>query len=89
MNEMKSSVRSTPLTTRKRNRSKGQAISEYAMLLAFVAVLVALVFAFAPGRLTPAVSAAFSSMAEALNEMVDAAAAASFIQILDVDIVNR
>ena len=72
---------------RRKRRSRGQAISEYAMLLAFVAVLVALVFAFAPGSLRPAISAAFSSMARELEDMTDAASAASsYINILDLEI---
>ncbi len=57
---------------RARNNS-GQAISEYAMLLAFVAIIVALVFAWAPNKLGPAVYGAFSSMANQLNIMSDAA----------------
>lgn len=67
-----------PHTLSKRTRANsGQAISEYAMLLAFVAILVALVFAVAPGKLAPAVFAAFSSMANQLTLMTDAADAAS------------
>lgn len=67
-----------PQQTLKRTRNNsGQAISEYAMLLAFVAILVALVFAWAPGKLGPAVFAAFSSMANQLNLLSDAISSSS------------
>jgi Flp pilus assembly pilin Flp len=55
----------------------GQGISEYGALLAFITILVVLVFAFAPGKLGPAVSAAFSSVAQELNDEADAANAVS------------
>lgn len=55
----------------------GQGIAEYGALLAFIAILVALVFAFAPGKLGPAVSTAFSSVAQELNDEADAASLAS------------
>lgn len=62
--------------TKRRNRS-GQGIVEYASMLAFVAVLAALVFAFAPGKLSPAVSAAFSVVISQLNNLAAAATTAS------------
>ncbi|MBK9141030.1 MAG: hypothetical protein IPM23_00940 [Candidatus Melainabacteria bacterium] len=72
----------TPANTiqRRRNRRlRGQAISEYAMILAFVAIIVAMVFAFAPGKLAPAVSGAFSRMAQELNNMTAYADSVSMI----------
>lgn len=64
-------------TLKRRRSNSGQAISEYAMLLAFVAILVAIVFAIAPGKLGPAVFAAFSSMANQLNLLSDAISSSS------------
>ncbi|MDX2106563.1 MAG: hypothetical protein SFY67_09190 [Candidatus Melainabacteria bacterium] len=58
-------------------KEDGQGIAEYGALLAFIATLVALAFAFAPGKLAPAVSSAFSSVAQELNNESDAASAAS------------
>lgn len=85
-----SSVNKDPAIGRRKRRRRGQAISEYAMLLAFLAILIALVFAFAPDKLAPAVSAAFSKISKELNDMADAAdSASSFINILDVDIIAR
>lgn len=55
----------------------GQGISEYGALLAFIAILVALVFAFAPGKLAPAVSQAFSTMSQELNDSAAGASMAS------------
>ncbi|HNB23850.1 MAG TPA: hypothetical protein PKZ32_15650 [Candidatus Melainabacteria bacterium] len=63
--------------TRRRNRRSGQAITEYASMLAFVAVLVACVFAFAPGKLSPAISAAFSVVSSQLNNLAAASSTAS------------
>ncbi|MBI4534583.1 MAG: Flp family type IVb pilin [Candidatus Melainabacteria bacterium] len=45
----------------------GQGITEYGAILAFVAVLVALVFTFAQGGLKSSISAAFSSVIYQLN----------------------
>ncbi|MCA9805472.1 MAG: hypothetical protein KC777_26055 [Cyanobacteria bacterium HKST-UBA02] len=72
----------TPANTipkRRKKRLRGQAISEYAMILAFIAILVAMVFAFAPGKLAPAVSGAFSRMAQELNNMTAYADSVSMI----------
>ncbi|HIN65933.1 MAG TPA: hypothetical protein EYM95_14920 [Candidatus Obscuribacterales bacterium] len=63
--------------TKRRNRRSGQAITEYAAMLAFVAVLVACVFAFAPGKLSPAISAAFSCVASQLNNLAAASTTGS------------
>jgi Flp pilus assembly pilin Flp len=58
-------------------RSSGQGITEYAAILAFVALLVALVFAFAPNTLSGAISAAFSAVCSHLNNMSAASGSAS------------
>jgi hypothetical protein len=66
------------LPSRKRRRSaRGQGISEYGAMLAFVAILVALCFSITNGRLTQAVSAAYSSISNQLNSMSAAADATS------------
>jgi Flp pilus assembly pilin Flp len=54
----------------KKNRSaSGQGITEYACLIAFIAILVALTFGLAKGNLQPAISSAFSSITSQLNQM--------------------
>jgi Flp pilus assembly pilin Flp len=55
----------------------GQGITEYGAILAFVAILVALVFSITKGALTSAISAAFSSVVGQLNNLSSAAANAS------------
>jgi len=55
----------------------GQGITEYGAILAFVAVLVALVFSFAQGGLKGAISAAFSSVIAQLNSLSSATGGAS------------
>jgi Flp pilus assembly pilin Flp len=55
----------------------GQGITEYGAILAFVAILVALVFSITKGALTSAISAAFSSVISKLNNLSAAAGAAS------------
>jgi Flp pilus assembly pilin Flp len=47
----------------------GQGITEYGAILAFVAVLVGLVFSFAQGQLASSISAAFSSVVAQLNNL--------------------
>jgi Flp pilus assembly pilin Flp len=47
----------------------GQGITEYGAMLAFVAILVALVFGITHGTLRGAVCAAFSSVTSQLNNM--------------------
>ena len=47
----------------------GQGITEYGAILAFVAVLVGLVFGFAKGQLASSISAAFSSVVNQLNSL--------------------
>ena len=59
------------------HQEDGQGISEYGALLAFITILIVLVFTFAPEKLGPAVSAAFSSVAQELNDEAAAASAAS------------
>lgn len=55
----------------------GQGITEYGAILAFVAILVALVFAITKGALTSAISASFSSVISKLNNLSAAAGSAS------------
>lgn len=47
----------------------GQGITEYGAVLAFVAVLVGLVFSFTKGTLASAISQAFSAVASQLNAL--------------------
>jgi len=47
----------------------GQGITEYGAILAFVALLIALVFGFANGTLAGAISSAFSSVVSQLNQI--------------------
>lgn len=51
---------------RKRDNS-GQGITEYGAIIAFVAVLISITFFVSKGRLAPAVSAAFSQIANQVN----------------------
>lgn len=55
----------------------GQGITEYGAILAFVAILVALVFSLTQGALKAAICTAFSSVAKQLNNLSSAAGAAS------------
>lgn len=55
----------------------GQGITEYGAILAFVAILVALVFSITKGALTSAISAAFSAVVSKLNNLSAAAGSAS------------
>jgi Flp pilus assembly pilin Flp len=55
----------------------GQGITEYGAILAFVAILVAVVFAITQGALAGAISKAFSSVVTQLNNLSGAAALAS------------
>jgi Flp pilus assembly pilin Flp len=47
----------------------GQGITEYGAILAFVALLVAVVFSFASGTLTSAISQSFSTIVNQLNKL--------------------
>jgi Flp pilus assembly pilin Flp len=47
----------------------GQGITEYGAILAFVALLVAVVFGFANGTLQSAISQSFSSVVSQLNQL--------------------
>lgn len=60
-----------------KRRRKGQGITEYASIIAFVAVLAALVFSYAPGNLSPALSAAFSQVGQTLNNVSNEAVSGS------------
>ena len=55
----------------------GQGITEYGAILAFVAVLVALVFSLANGQLKQAICGAFSAVTTQLNKLSSAAGSAS------------
>jgi Flp pilus assembly pilin Flp len=52
----------------KRN-NKGQAITEYAAVIAFVAILIALLFNIAKGSMTTSVSSSFSSVVKQVNRV--------------------
>jgi Flp pilus assembly pilin Flp len=58
------------------NDESGQGITEYGAILAFVALLVALVFSLTKGALTSAISNAFSAVVHQLNNLSSAAGAA-------------
>jgi Flp pilus assembly pilin Flp len=60
-----------------RRNSRGQGISEYGAMIAFVAVLVALCFNLTTGHLGGAICAAFSAVSSQLNNMSNEANAAS------------
>jgi Flp pilus assembly pilin Flp len=51
----------------------GQGITEYGAILAFVAILIALVFALTSGALKDAISNAFAAVTSQLNNLVTAA----------------
>ncbi len=55
----------------------GQGITEYGAILAFVAILVALVFGITQGTLKSAICGAFSSVARQLNNLSSAAGSAT------------
>ncbi|MBY0551640.1 MAG: hypothetical protein K2W95_30435 [Candidatus Obscuribacterales bacterium] len=52
-----------------RDDESGQGITEYGAILAFVALLVAVVFGFASGSLQSAISQSFSSVTSQLNRL--------------------
>ncbi|MBS1999173.1 MAG: Flp family type IVb pilin [Cyanobacteria bacterium SZAS LIN-2] len=58
-------------------KEEGQGITEYGAILAFVAILVAVVFSITQGALSSAISKAFSAVVSQLNKLSTAAAAAS------------
>ncbi len=64
-------------SSKNRRSPRGQAITEYGAILAFVAVLVALTFSFTSGSVGPAVSKAFSTIVKNLNDMANTADSAS------------
>ena len=59
------------------NDESGQGITEYGAILAFVAILVALVFSLTQGALKGAICSAFSAVATQLNNLSVAAGSAS------------
>ncbi len=54
----------------RRRNEEGQAITEYGAIIAFIAVLISLVFAFGSSEFGLAVSHAFSSVVQQLNDLV-------------------
>lgn len=62
---------------RKRRNKKGQGITEYGAIIAFVALLVSLTFGFTSGSLSSSVSAAFSVVRSNLDNLSSAASNAS------------
>ncbi len=64
-------------THKRRRNTKGQGITEYGAIIAFVALLAALAFGFTKGSLMPGISAAFSACSGAVNNMSSAAASSS------------
>jgi Flp pilus assembly pilin Flp len=59
------------------NDESGQGITEYGAILAFVAILVAVVFSITQGALSSAISKAFSAVVSQLNALSAAAGNAS------------
>jgi Flp pilus assembly pilin Flp len=59
------------------NDESGQGITEYGAILAFVAILVALVFSITQGALRGAICSAFSAVVSQLNSLSSGAAAAT------------
>ena len=55
----------------------GQGITEYGAILAFVAVLVGLVFSFAQGQLASSIAAAFSAVVSQMNRLAGSGGSAS------------
>jgi len=77
MNNLKVCLWQTkPLSARKK-RSRAQALTEYATLIAFVSILCALAFSFTSGKIGPAVSEAFHTTARQLDGLSSAATNAS------------
>lgn len=65
------------VTTRFLKDESGQGITEYGAILAFVAILVAVVFSITQGALSAAISKAFSAVVSQLNALSSAAGSAS------------
>jgi Flp pilus assembly pilin Flp len=61
---------------RKRN-NKGQGMAEYAGVIAFIALLVAMTFGFARGSLLPSVSGAYSTVESHVTQLSTAGGSAS------------
>jgi Flp pilus assembly pilin Flp len=57
-------------------KQSGQGITEYAAMIAFVAILVAIVFTITQGGLAKSVSAAYSSIIVQLNNLSTASGTA-------------
>jgi Flp pilus assembly pilin Flp len=73
-------VRSLRAKLRRRNKKRskrGQGVTEYGAMLAFVAILVACVFGISQSALKKGVSGAYSSMATQLNNLSSASGSSS------------
>lgn len=62
-------MESSKLLTDFLHNENGQGITEYGAILAFVAILVALVFTITQGALKSGISAAFSSVVSQMNKL--------------------
>jgi Flp pilus assembly pilin Flp len=67
----------TKMKKQRKRSSRGQGITEYAAMLAFVAILVALTFSVTNGKLSCALSAAFSAVSGQLNNLAKESGASS------------
>jgi Flp pilus assembly pilin Flp len=73
-------VRALRAKLRKKNKKRskrGQGITEYGAMLAFLAIIVATVFGLTQSSLKKGVSGAYSSMATQLNNLSSASGASS------------
>lgn len=73
LNELKAKIR----RKNKKRSGRGQGITEYGAMLAFVAILVATVFGLTQSALKGGVSNAYSSMAGQLNKLSAASGSGS------------
>ncbi len=55
--------------------SSGQGLTEYGSVLAFIAIIIAFTLHFAPGRLGPAVTGAFSAVTSQISHLTNSAQA--------------
>ncbi|MBX9692560.1 MAG: hypothetical protein K2Z81_09260 [Cyanobacteria bacterium] len=60
-----------------KRREIGQAISEYAMVIAFIAIMIAMVMAFTPGKIGAAISEIYFEMTTELLDLSGKAGASS------------
>lgn len=57
------------LRRRRRRNQRGQSVTEYGSIVAFVAILVAMLFGISSGTLKAAISGAYSALATQLNNL--------------------